>query len=234
MEGLQKYVPAPWRVVAASSAVSGVGVTLMSRFFIDRPIFAWVIAIVIMLAGPLAIRRCRSRSIRPSPRRDQHQRHLSRAHPRRRSRTRVTQVIEQQHERPRHLLYMSSSERSSGDATITLTFEPGDRSGHRAGAGAEQVAARHAARCRRKCSARACRSPRRGELPDGPRPSCPSDGSMTRRHRGLHRLQPPGSDQPRARRRRCARLRRAIRDAHLARPGQANSFQLTPADVQRR
>ncbi|WP_424228365.1 efflux RND transporter permease subunit, partial [Azovibrio sp.] len=28
----------------------------MSRFFIDRPIFAWVIAIIIMLAGALAIR----------------------------------------------------------------------------------------------------------------------------------------------------------------------------------
>ncbi|WP_155294161.1 efflux RND transporter permease subunit, partial [Rhizobium rhizogenes] len=27
----------------------------MSRFFIDRPIFAWVIAIVIMLAGALSI-----------------------------------------------------------------------------------------------------------------------------------------------------------------------------------
>ena len=27
----------------------------MSRFFIDRPIFAWVIALVIMLAGGLAI-----------------------------------------------------------------------------------------------------------------------------------------------------------------------------------
>ena len=28
----------------------------MSRFFIDRPIFAWVIAIIIMLAGVLSIR----------------------------------------------------------------------------------------------------------------------------------------------------------------------------------
>ncbi|MGL5334033.1 MAG: efflux RND transporter permease subunit, partial [Aeromonas veronii] len=27
----------------------------MARFFIDRPIFAWVIALVIMLAGSLAI-----------------------------------------------------------------------------------------------------------------------------------------------------------------------------------
>ena len=29
---------------------------MLSRFFIDRPIFAWVVAIVIMLAGVLAIR----------------------------------------------------------------------------------------------------------------------------------------------------------------------------------
>ncbi|MBO9558019.1 MAG: efflux RND transporter permease subunit, partial [Caulobacter sp.] len=29
---------------------------MLSRFFIDRPIFAWVVAIVIMLAGALAIR----------------------------------------------------------------------------------------------------------------------------------------------------------------------------------
>ncbi|MGO2076313.1 MAG: efflux RND transporter permease subunit, partial [Pseudoalteromonas sp.] len=29
---------------------------LMSRFFIDRPIFAWVLAIVVMLAGILAIK----------------------------------------------------------------------------------------------------------------------------------------------------------------------------------
>lgn len=28
----------------------------MARFFIDRPVFAWVIAIIIMLAGILAIR----------------------------------------------------------------------------------------------------------------------------------------------------------------------------------
>lgn len=28
----------------------------MSRFFIDRPIFAWVLALVVMLAGALSIR----------------------------------------------------------------------------------------------------------------------------------------------------------------------------------
>ena len=30
----------------------------MAKFFIDRPIFAWVLAIIIMLAGTLAIIRC--------------------------------------------------------------------------------------------------------------------------------------------------------------------------------
>ena len=28
---------------------------MLSRFFVDRPIFAWVVAIVIMLAGLLSI-----------------------------------------------------------------------------------------------------------------------------------------------------------------------------------
>lgn len=35
----------------------------MPNFFIDRPIFAWVIAIIIMLAGGLAISNCRWRNI---------------------------------------------------------------------------------------------------------------------------------------------------------------------------
>lgn len=32
---------------------------MFSRFFVRRPVFAWVIAILIMLAGVLAIRPCR-------------------------------------------------------------------------------------------------------------------------------------------------------------------------------
>jgi multidrug efflux pump len=32
---------------------------MFSRFFVRRPVFAWVIAILIMLAGVLAIRTCR-------------------------------------------------------------------------------------------------------------------------------------------------------------------------------
>lgn len=36
---------------------------MFSRFFVRRPVFAWVIAILIMLAGILAIRTCPSRNI---------------------------------------------------------------------------------------------------------------------------------------------------------------------------
>lgn len=38
----------------------------MSKFFIDRPIFAWVIALVIMLVGALSISSCRSTSTQVS------------------------------------------------------------------------------------------------------------------------------------------------------------------------
>ena len=42
---------------------------MFSRFFVRRPVFAWVIAILIMLAGVLAIRTLPVGSIRTSPRR---------------------------------------------------------------------------------------------------------------------------------------------------------------------
>ena len=50
----------------------------MARFFIDRPIFAWVIAIIIMLAGALSITRAADRAVSDdrAARRDD-QRHLS-------------------------------------------------------------------------------------------------------------------------------------------------------------
>lgn len=41
----------------------------MSKFFIDRPIFAWVIALVIMLAGGLSILSLPVNQYPPSPRR---------------------------------------------------------------------------------------------------------------------------------------------------------------------
>ncbi|WP_333795718.1 efflux RND transporter permease subunit [Rheinheimera sp.] len=94
----------------------------MSRFFIDRPIFAWVIAIVIMLAGVLAIKAlpiAQYPSIAPPAI------SITASYPGASAKTledSVTQVIEQKMKGLDGLLYMSSTSESSGTATLTLTF----------------------------------------------------------------------------------------------------------------
>jgi multidrug efflux pump len=97
----------------------------MSRFFIDRPIFAWVIAIVIMLAGVLAIRTLPISQYPPiAPPAVS----ISATYPGASAKTledTVTQVIEQKMKGIDHLTYMSSSSDSAGSVTITLTFDAG-------------------------------------------------------------------------------------------------------------
>ncbi|WP_027854921.1 efflux RND transporter permease subunit [Marinobacterium litorale] len=94
----------------------------MARFFIDRPIFAWVIAIVIMLAGALSILKLPIQqypSIAPPSVR------VSATYPGASAQTlenSVTQVIEQSMTGLDGLLYMSSQSSSSGSVQITLTF----------------------------------------------------------------------------------------------------------------
>jgi len=95
-------------------------------FFIDRPIFAIVIAILIMVAGALSIFTLADRAVsadRTAVRSDRHER--IRAPRRPRSRTRVVQVIEQQMSGLDHLLYMSSTSDDTGQSTTTLTFATG-------------------------------------------------------------------------------------------------------------
>jgi HAE1 family hydrophobic/amphiphilic exporter-1/multidrug efflux pump len=72
----------------------------------------------------------------------------------------TTQIIEQQLKGIDHLLYFSSSSSSAGTVTITLTFEQGTNPD------IAQVQVQNKLQaatrsCRRKCSSRACRSPRR-------------------------------------------------------------------------
>ncbi|WP_425998407.1 efflux RND transporter permease subunit [Caulobacter sp. DWR1-3-2b1] len=98
---------------------------MLSRFFIDRPIFAWVIAIVIMLAGILAIRTL---PIAQYPSIALPQIAVSANYPGASAKTvedSVTQVIEQKMKGLDGLEYMSSSSDSSGSATVTLTFKAG-------------------------------------------------------------------------------------------------------------
>jgi HAE1 family hydrophobic/amphiphilic exporter-1/multidrug efflux pump len=97
----------------------------MSRFFIDRPIFAWVIAIILMLAGVLALR---SLPIAQFPTIAPPAVAINVTYPGADAETlerTTTQIIEQQLKGIDNLRYFSSSSTSAGAATITLTFEQG-------------------------------------------------------------------------------------------------------------
>jgi hydrophobe/amphiphile efflux-1 (HAE1) family protein len=97
----------------------------MARFFIDRPIFAWVLAILVMLAGVLAIRTlpiAQYPSIAPPAIA------IAATYPGASSATlenTVTQVIEQKMRGLDRLAYIASTSESTGSVTITLTFETG-------------------------------------------------------------------------------------------------------------
>ena len=94
----------------------------MAHFFIDRPVFAWVIAIIIMLAGGISILNLpisQYPSIAPPTI------GITAQYPGASAQTvqdTVTQVIEQNMNGLDYLLYMSSTSDSSGQAQITLTF----------------------------------------------------------------------------------------------------------------
>ncbi|HTM28677.1 MAG TPA: multidrug efflux RND transporter permease subunit [Rhodanobacter sp.] len=97
----------------------------MPTFFIDRPIFAWVVAILISLGGVLAILNL---GVESYPNVAPPSVTVSATYPGASADTtekNVTQVIEQQLTGIDHLLYFSSSSSSSGRASITLTFENG-------------------------------------------------------------------------------------------------------------
>ncbi|MFM4802813.1 efflux RND transporter permease subunit [Aeromonas bivalvium] len=97
----------------------------MARFFIDRPIFAWVIALVIMLAGGLAILTL---PVSQYPTIAPPAVGISASYPGASAKTvedSVTQIIEQNMTGLDHLLYMSSQSDSAGNVSVTLTFKPG-------------------------------------------------------------------------------------------------------------
>src|SRR5476649_901325 len=97
----------------------------MSKFFIDRPIFAWVIAILIMMAGGLAIQELPIAQYPPiAPPAVA----ISVTYPGASAETvqsTVVQVIEQQLSGIDNLLYFSSESDKDGSMTITLNFLQG-------------------------------------------------------------------------------------------------------------
>ena len=97
----------------------------MANFFIDRPIFAWVIAIITMMAGVLAIYTL---PIAQYPTIAPPAVTISATYPGASAKAvedTVTQVIEQKMKGIDNLRYMSASSSSNGQMSIKLTFEPG-------------------------------------------------------------------------------------------------------------
>ncbi|MGE5028181.1 MAG: efflux RND transporter permease subunit [Betaproteobacteria bacterium] len=97
---------------------------MLAKFFIDRPVFAWVIALVILLAGGLAIR---SLPVSQYPAVAPPSIAFNITYPGASAKVvedTVTSLIEQEMNGIEHLLYMESSS-ELGTGTVTLTFEPG-------------------------------------------------------------------------------------------------------------
>src|SRR5208283_4435211 len=97
----------------------------MPKFFINRPIFAWVIAIMIMLAGLLAVK---SLPVSQYPPIAPPQITINAVYPGASAQTvedTVTQVVEQKLNGIDNLIYMSSTSDSSGAVAINLTFNAG-------------------------------------------------------------------------------------------------------------
>uniref|UniRef100_A0A831XE27 Efflux RND transporter permease subunit n=1 Tax=Geobacter metallireducens TaxID=28232 RepID=A0A831XE27_GEOME len=97
----------------------------MAKFFINRPIFAWVIAIMVMLAGLLAVKTLPVSQYPPiAP----PQITINAMYPGASAQTvqdTVTQVIEQKLNGIDNLIYMSSTSDSAGAVAINLTFKAG-------------------------------------------------------------------------------------------------------------
>jgi len=98
---------------------------MLSKFFLDRPVFAWVIAIIIMLAGGLAIYNL---PISQYPPIAPPSIYIQARYPGASAETvedSVTQIIEQKMTGLDRMLYLSATSDSAGSARIELTFAPG-------------------------------------------------------------------------------------------------------------
>src|SRR5512139_3294125 len=98
---------------------------MLSKFFLDRPVFAWVIAIVIMLVGGLAIYNL---PISQYPPIAPPSIYIQAFYPGASAETvenSVTQIIEQKMTGLDKMLYLSATSDSAGGSRVELTFAPG-------------------------------------------------------------------------------------------------------------
>ncbi len=204
---------------------------MISRTFIDRPVLAWVISILIMLGGVAGIALL---PVEQYPDIAPPSVNIRASYPGASAETlesSVTQVIEQQLTGIDGLIYFSVELERRGRLADHGHVRARHQRGLRAGAGAEQGAAGPAS----ASAGGAAAGPRRHQVESG----LPAGARGLRRdrqdgrggHLRLHGVEPAGRHRPHRRRRRLQRVRRAVRDAHLARSGKAREL---PADAARR
>jgi HAE1 family hydrophobic/amphiphilic exporter-1 len=97
---------------------------MLSRFFLDRPVFAWVIAIIMMLVGALAIYNLPISQYPPIAPPSITIRAMYPGASAKTVEDSVVQIIEQKMTGLDRMLYMSSTSDSSGSGALTLTFAP--------------------------------------------------------------------------------------------------------------
>src|SRR5512136_1273589 len=97
----------------------------MSRFFLARPVFAWVIAIAMMLAGGLAIYTLPISQYPPIAPPSISIRAIYPGATAKTVEDSVVQIIEQKMTGLDRMLYMSATSDSAGSAALELTFAPG-------------------------------------------------------------------------------------------------------------
>ena len=116
---------------------------MLSNFFLDRPVFAWVIAIIIMLVGVLAIYNLPVSQYPPiAP----PSIYISSIYPGASAETvenSVTQVIEQKMTGLDRMIYLSATSDSAWNVTGRIDFCPGNRPGPGLGQSTEQAPAGH-------------------------------------------------------------------------------------------
>ncbi|HTX55170.1 MAG TPA: efflux RND transporter permease subunit [Candidatus Baltobacteraceae bacterium] len=98
---------------------------MLSKFFLDRPVFAWVIALVIMVAGGLAIYKLPISQYPPIAPPSIYIQSFYAGASAETVENSVTQMIEQKMTGLDKMIYLSATSDSAGSSRIELTFEPG-------------------------------------------------------------------------------------------------------------
>ena len=136
---------------------------MISKFFIERPVLANVLAILMVVIGAVALYRLPVAQypdvVPPTVQ-------VTTRYPGASARTVIDTValpIEQQVNGVEGMIYMQSYAASDGSYTLTVTFDDRHRPQRRAGPGAEPRLERRCRRCRRRCRCRA--SPSRRSRP---------------------------------------------------------------------